>query len=491
MMKKFAAVLSVALAFSQFVPASGAQSAQAVGSSRAITVTWEGSQGAWHQIRRIKPAVEMLSPGPFEGNAWVDANPAQGQNTYEIEALDSGLNHISSMQASAQAEPARPTLSMPCSTIVSFSIGSKSFTHDGVKKEMSAAPMLRDGKSYLVIRYVVEPLGGTLGFDKASGKVTITALGHTIEMWLGKPIAKVDGVEKPIDPKNPKVAPFVSGGRTYVPLRFPVESLGRGAIDWFAPTKTAVLTFPLGCSETVEGEITEAKSGSFAIDGNEMPLPQGVSVAVGKCAIARTETVAGKAFTGSAMVVPCAPCEGDQFSGKVISSADTLMVKDVYGNIRTFRKGKVAYSPTPGTCVSGCASGDTLVSLRLSECPLQTFEGKVLTPCRDGFFSASIEGVSYQVKAPPGFDCSRLAIDSCITIEGTPDLTSPNTINASRIEAIPCETGKEFTVFTQGACSGKTVPVADIAGNAYTLTVPQGSVCDFQGGFHSPQSEDR
>lgn len=485
-MKKLTFVLSAILILTQTALPSRALSAKAEGSSKAITISWEGTGGTWHQIRRVSPTSEMLSPKPFAGSSWIDTNPSQGVNTYEIEALDSNLNHIASLQASAQTNAGKPTLLMPCSTVLSFSVGSKTFQQDGRKAEMTAAPMLKDGKTYLVIRYVAEPLGGTIGFDKATGKVTVNALGHTVEMWLGNPKATVDGVEKLIDAKNPKVAPFVVGGRTYVPLRFPVESLGRGTIDWIATSKTAILTFPLGCAENIEGEIKEVGSTTFTIsDGASdtvLPITANTNPTSGSCAIASYEKVDGKSFTGNLLTVPCTECEGDIFSGTVVSSGDSLVIKDIYGNIRTFKKGSSGFSPVVGSCVTGCATGDTISSLRYSQCPAQVFEGKILTTCKDGFFSLSIEGVSYQVKVPASFDCSRIATGSCATIEGSIDDASPNTINATKINIVPCVTGREYTVYAQSACTGRTVAVADIDGNAYTLTLPPGTPCDVQGG---------
>ncbi len=485
-MKKLTFVLSAILILTQMALPSRAQSAKAEGSSKAVTITWEGTGGAWHQIRRVSPISEMLSPKPFAGISWIDTNPGQGLNTYEIEALDSNLNHITTTQASAQTNTGKPTLLMPCSTVLSFAVGSKTFLQDGKKAEMSAAPMLKDGKTYLVIRYVAEPLGGTIGFEKATGKVTVNALGHTVEMWLGKSTAKVDGVEKPIDAKNPKVAPFVVGGRTYVPLRFPVESLGRGTIDWIASSKTAILTFPLGCADNFEGEIKEIGSTTFTIsDGStdmELPITANTNPVKGSCAIASYEKVDGKNFSGNLLIVPCTECEGDIFSGTVVSSKDSLVIKDIYGNTRTFKKGSVSFSPVEGSCVTGCAIGDTISSLRYSQCPTQVFEGKILTTCKDGIFSLATEGVSYQVKVPSNFDCSKIIVGSCATIEGTIDANSPNTINATKISIVPCVTGKEYTVYAQLACTGRTVAVADIDGNSYTLTLPNGVPCDIQGG---------
>lgn len=485
-MKKVSFLLAVLIAFTSFAVPAKAQTVSAKGSSRAITLSWDSIDptAAFYQVRRIKPSVSMVTPGPVDGTSWVDTLPETGTNTYEISALDSSLNQTKSIQVSSQTDKNVPTLEAPCYSILSFATGSKTFTDNGTKKQMTAAPVLKSGKMYLVIRYVVEPLGGTIGFDKATSKVTISALGHTVEMWIGKSMAKVDGVDKPIDAANPKVAPFIEGGRTYVPLRFPVESLGRGSIDWFAKEKTAVLVFPLGCADTIEGQISSVSGDkvtvSFGEGTGDFTIPQGVKLQSGQCVGVSYEEVDGKNFTGQIVKVPCSQCTGEQFNGTVISSSDTLIIKDAAGKARTFKKGKNITNFTPGTCVTGCASGDTVVALRTSDCPKQVFEGKVVTACSNGEFGFSVGGVSVQVKTPNGFDCLKLSVGACLVVEGNYDSTNSSLIVASKISIVECQVGSLYTVFVQSSCKNGSMTVADIDGNFYNLTVPTGTACDFQ-----------
>lgn len=485
-MKTISFLLAVLVSVSGFVVPAKAQNVSAKGSSRVISINWESmdASAAFYQVRRIRPSVSMVTPGPIDGLSWVDTTPETGTNTYEVSALDSSLNTIKSLQVSSQTDKAVPTLEAPCHSILSFATGSKTFTDNGEKKLMTAAPVLKGGKMYLVIRYVVEPLGGSIGFDKATSKVSITALGHTVEMWIGKSIAKVDGVEKPIDATNPKVTPFIEGGRTYVPLRFPVESLGRGSIDWFAKEKTAVLVFPLGCADSIEGQVSSVEGDkvtvSFGEGTGDFSITENIKLQAGQCVSVGFEEVDGKVFTGQITKVPCNQCTGDQFSGTVVSSADSLIIKDASGKVRTLKKSKNISSFSPGACVTGCISGDTVVSLRYAECPRQVFEGKVLTQCSNGEFGFSVGGVSVQVKIPNGFDCSKLAAGNCLVVEGNYDPTNPSLIIASKVTIVQCQLGSLYTVFVQSSCKNGTLAVADINGNTYSLTVPAGTACDYQ-----------
>ncbi len=99
------------------------------------------------------------------------------------------------------------------------------------------------GRTVVPIRAIVEALGGTISWDGTERKVTINFNGTTIELWIGKPQARVNGEMKWIDPNNHDVKPIIVNGRTMLPLRFVAENLGC-KVDWNGTTKTITLTYP-------------------------------------------------------------------------------------------------------------------------------------------------------------------------------------------------------------------------------------------------------
>ncbi|MCX7772914.1 MAG: stalk domain-containing protein, partial [Clostridia bacterium] len=102
------------------------------------------------------------------------------------------------------------------------------------------APVLKDARTMLPIRAVIEAMGGTVDFISGEQKLIIRWNGKTVYMWIGKTTITVDGVNKTID-----VAPYYSDtGRTLVPMRFVLENLGC-AIDWDGNTQTAIITYLL------------------------------------------------------------------------------------------------------------------------------------------------------------------------------------------------------------------------------------------------------
>ncbi|MDD4833774.1 MAG: copper amine oxidase N-terminal domain-containing protein [Lutispora sp.] len=112
---------------------------------------------------------------------------------------------------------------------------------DGVDQEVDpgrgTAPVVIAGRTMVPIRAVVEAMGGTVGWDGGTQKITLKARGNTVEMWMGKTDIKINGVSKKMD-----VAPASKNSRTFVPVRFAAENLNC-KVDWINSTKEAVIVY--------------------------------------------------------------------------------------------------------------------------------------------------------------------------------------------------------------------------------------------------------
>ncbi len=108
---------------------------------------------------------------------------------------------------------------------------------------MDIAPVIVESRTLLPIRFVVEPLGGTISWNEPEQKVTIIRGTTTIELWIGNNMATINGVLVMIDPNNANVKPFIIDppGRTMLPLRFISEALGCTVL-WDEPTQTVTIT---------------------------------------------------------------------------------------------------------------------------------------------------------------------------------------------------------------------------------------------------------
>jgi hypothetical protein len=116
------------------------------------------------------------------------------------------------------------------------------FTINGEQKTLDSPPVIKNSRTLLPIRPVVEALGGTVSWDGTEKKVTVTLGSTTIELWIGKNTARVNGTDTPIDSTNPKVVPEIINGRTMLPLRFVTENLGC-QLQWDPNTKTITITY--------------------------------------------------------------------------------------------------------------------------------------------------------------------------------------------------------------------------------------------------------
>jgi uncharacterized repeat protein (TIGR02543 family) len=127
-------------------------------------------------------------------------------------------------------------------TVIVLQIGKTTFTVNGSSKTLDSSPVIKNGRTLVSIRAIIEALGGTIGWDGTARKATVTLGSATIELWIGKGSATVNGVSTPIDATNAKVVPEIISGRTMLPLRFVSESFGC-SVSWTNATRTITIAY--------------------------------------------------------------------------------------------------------------------------------------------------------------------------------------------------------------------------------------------------------
>jgi len=127
-------------------------------------------------------------------------------------------------------------------TIIILQIGKSNFTVNGISNTLDSPPIIKNNRTLLPIRAIVEALGGSVSWDATERKVTVSLGSTTIELWIGKSIAKVNGIDTPIDSTNPKVVPEIINSRTMLPIRFIAETLGCD-VQWDGTMKTITITY--------------------------------------------------------------------------------------------------------------------------------------------------------------------------------------------------------------------------------------------------------
>ena len=91
------------------------------------------------------------------------------------------------------------------------------------------APVIRNSRTLVPVRFITEMLGGQVAWNEDTKEVTLTIDGKEIKMTIGAVLEKYG------------VAPVIIDGRTFVPVRFVADELG-ATVAWDEATKEVTIT---------------------------------------------------------------------------------------------------------------------------------------------------------------------------------------------------------------------------------------------------------
>ncbi len=242
----------------------------------------------YYVYRRVGEAgdYELMTMKPQLDTTFIDLNaPNDTIVCYYASSVDkTGLETAKSGEVCTTPGENFPKFAIPCNLSIIFQVDNTYYYVNGARKMMKSPVMIRENRTFLLFRHVVEEIGGEIKWDGTEKRVDINYKSVKIQLWINKSKAMVNGKEVPIDPTNPRVVPFIFNGYTYVPLRFPVTALGEGEVKWFGDTKQAVLLFPDRCSETIEGVLQRwsQEDSTGLLDGwngdkHQFYLPEGIA----------------------------------------------------------------------------------------------------------------------------------------------------------------------------------------------------------------------
>ncbi|MDO9100319.1 MAG: stalk domain-containing protein [Caldisericota bacterium] len=157
----------------------------------------------------------------------------KGVNDIVIEARDN-LGNVTS-QTFTVTYSARVTA--PSSIYVLLTIGSRNMEVNGLTRTLDAAPFIKDGRTLLPVRVLVEVLGGTVQWNPSTKTATVLLGSRTVALTIGSKTALVNGAPITLD-----VAPEIKNGRTFLPLRALAENLGLD-LAWEPISQTISLTY--------------------------------------------------------------------------------------------------------------------------------------------------------------------------------------------------------------------------------------------------------
>lgn len=117
-------------------------------------------------------------------------------------------------------------------------IGSTAMKVNGAAVTMDVAPYIKDGRTYLPLRYVANALGvadANILWDAATQKVTLIKGTTIVQLTIGSKILMVNGLSLTMD-----VAPEITSDRTCLPIRFVAQVLG-ATVGWDEATQTVTM----------------------------------------------------------------------------------------------------------------------------------------------------------------------------------------------------------------------------------------------------------
>lgn len=216
---------------------------QVTAGDNSVSLKWNPIAGApgrvgYNIYRGTAPNVPFTNPltdFAVKTDYYTDNTAHNGMTYYyAIEPLIDGLDNVV-LQMYKEAS------TIPHGTIV-LKIGEPYMTVNGEAREIDpgngTVPVIVNGRTFIPIRAIVESMGGTVGWDGTTQKVTINCSDSSIVLKIGSTTAMVNGTPKELD-----VAPFTSDtGRTMLPLRFITENLGCD-VDWEWTTETVTITY--------------------------------------------------------------------------------------------------------------------------------------------------------------------------------------------------------------------------------------------------------
>lgn len=119
----------------------------------------------------------------------------------------------------------------PVTETIVMRLGSKKALVGSRTLPLDTAPYMKDGTTYLPLRFISDSIGGRISFDNASKRVSVLRAGKLVEMKIGSTDVINNGVRVAAER-----APIVVNNRTLVPIRLVAEQLGL-KVGWDQQTK--------------------------------------------------------------------------------------------------------------------------------------------------------------------------------------------------------------------------------------------------------------
>jgi hypothetical protein len=119
---------------------------------------------------------------------------------------------------------------------VVFTINNTKYTVNGVEQNMDVAPYIKDGRTFVPVRYAAQAVGVTPeNILYSDGKVTLIKGDKVVQLTIGSNVMLINGIAINMD-----VAAEISNDRTMLPFRWVAQALG-AKVNWDEATQTVTM----------------------------------------------------------------------------------------------------------------------------------------------------------------------------------------------------------------------------------------------------------
>jgi len=186
------------------------------------------------KITNAKATVYRQSPeGPFKV---VITNTSNSLVDFAVRAAFPQKTAVTAFDVANVITPGEQEIK--AAGVVKFTIGGTDYSVGADTKSMDIAPYIKNGRTFLPVRYVALALGvsdSNILWDGAAQKVTLLKGDKVVQMTIGSKTLVVNGVAINMD-----AAPEITNGRTMLPFRFIAQALG-ATVSWDEATQTVTL----------------------------------------------------------------------------------------------------------------------------------------------------------------------------------------------------------------------------------------------------------
>jgi hypothetical protein len=120
---------------------------------------------------------------------------------------------------------------------VVFKVGDTKFTVNGAEQTMDVAPYVKNGRTYVPVRYSAQAVGvAAENILFSGGKVTLIKGDKVVQFTIGSNVMLINGVAVTMDVKAE-----VTNGRTMLPFRYVAQALG-AQVNWDPTEQTVTMT---------------------------------------------------------------------------------------------------------------------------------------------------------------------------------------------------------------------------------------------------------